>query len=345
MSTKASDTETPFEELSDSALKAKGRSAAKAIERLNALDAGQLVAEKKVDSTLVQLENAIETAEQVDAEFQRRSRAQEEHDREQAPFRIDRWNKTEAKAKKSANVLTVLGHVASFGHPELVGETALVGSRLTDEELDELTELVRRKRALLKGTPNAEELTDTETGRYEALVGKAAGDEGLFERKRRDKVAKAKLGQLKEERRMASLPKRPIYAEPGSIELPRTVFSWLVAEVNRDGAAWGISEVGMLAAILLSFENRIPILKGGSFVEEAGELVLAAPWGMGSEVPLVNRVQGSTLDGNGGVKVRSSLATLHRNNWLVVEQSVSEIRVRLGENARKLRNPEQRKGG
>jgi hypothetical protein len=117
------------------------------------------------------------------------------------------------------------------------------------------------------------------------------------------------------------------------------------AEVNRDGASWGISEVGMLAAILLSFENRIPILKDGRFDEKDGELVLVAPWGMGSEVPLVNRVQGSTLDGNGGVKVRSSLATLHRNNWLVVEQSVSEIRIRLGERAKKLRSPAKRKEG
>jgi hypothetical protein len=95
----------------------------------------------------------------------------------------------------------------------------------------------------------------------ESAASWAAGDVGLFERKRRDKAAKAKLGELKEERRVQALPKRPIYGEPGSIELPRYVFSWLVAENNRDGGSWGVSEVGMLATILLSFENQIPILK------------------------------------------------------------------------------------
>ena len=61
---------------------------------------------------------------------------------------------------------------------------------------------------------------------------------------------------------MASLPKRPIYGEPGSIELPRTVFNWLLAEVIRDGASWGVTEVGLLATILFSFENQTPIIKG-----------------------------------------------------------------------------------
>jgi hypothetical protein len=71
---------------------------------------------------------------------------------------------------------------------------------------------------------------------------------------------------------------------------------------------------------------------------------LAAPWGTGSEVRLVNRVESSVHDGAGGVRVRASLVTVHRNDWLVVEQTVSEIRIRLGENARKLRSPEERKG-
>jgi hypothetical protein len=81
------------------------------------------------------------------------------------------------------------------------------------------------------------------------------------------------------------------------------------------------------------------------FVEEGGELVLVAPWGTGSEVKLVNRVEGSVHDGNGGIKVRSSLAVLHRNGWFRVEQSVGEIRIRLGERAKKLRSPEARKEG
>jgi len=89
----------------------------------------------------------------------------------------------------------------------------------------------------------------------------------------------------------------------------------------------------------------VPVLRGGSFVEEAGELVLVGPHGTGSEVRLANRVEGSIHHGNGGVKVRSSLAALHRNGWLVVEQSVGEIRIRLGKNAKEVRSPAERKGG
>ena len=43
--------------------------------------------------------------------------------------------------------------------------------------------------------------------------------------------------------------------------------------------------------------------------------------------------------------MRSSLVALHRDGWLVVEQSVGEIRIRLGKNAKALRSPTERKGG
>jgi len=123
------------------------------------------------------------------------------------------------------------------------------------------------------------------------------------------------------------------------------VFQWLLAESNRDGASWAVSEIGLLATLLMSFENQTPILKDGHFVDDGGELVLVAPWGTGSEIPLVNRVQGSVHDGNGGIKVRASLAALARNGWLQVEQNVGETRIRLGKNAKELRSPEQRKRG
>jgi hypothetical protein len=158
--------------------------------------------------------------------------------------------------------------------------------------------VVNRKRAIARGAQGAQRLTSAETRSYERLVGKTAGDERLFERKRRDASA-TKFAELKEERRVASLPRRPVYAEPGSIELPRFVFQWLLADSNRDGASWGVTEVGLLATILLSFENRQSVIQNGQFVERDGELTLVAPWGTGSEIKLVNRVQGSVHDGNG----------------------------------------------
>ena len=70
----------------------------------------------------------------------------------------------------------------------------------------------------------------------------------------------------------------------------------------------GVTEVGLLATILFSFENQTPIIKGGQFIEENGGLVLVAPWGTGSDIPLVNRVQGSVQDGNGGIRVGRALS-------------------------------------
>jgi hypothetical protein len=110
-------------------------------------------------------------------------------------------------------------------------------------------------------------------------------------------------------------------------------------------ASWGVSEVGLLTVILLSFENQTPILKDGQFIEDNGELTLVAPYGTGSQIRLTNHVEGSTLVAAGGVKVGASLVTLRRNQWLVVEQTVSDIRIRLGKNAKALRTPDERKGG
>jgi hypothetical protein len=45
------------------------------------------------------------------------------------------------------------------------------------------------------------------------------------------------------------------------------------------------------------------------------------------------------------VKVWGSLATLARNGWLEVEQSMNEIRIRLSKNATELRSPEERRTG
>ena len=44
-------------------------------------------------------------------------------------------------------------------------------------------------------------------------------------------------------------------------------------------------------------------------------------------------------DGSGHVRVKSALAVLQRNKWVEVEQTVGELRIRLGERARKLDAP------
>jgi hypothetical protein len=66
-------------------------------------------------------------------------------------------------------------------------------------------------------------------------------------------------------------------------------------------------------------------------------LTLVAPGGVGSDLRLFGKVAGSPIeDRSGHIRVRPALATLHRNKWLTVEQTVAELRIRLGERALKL---------
>ena len=151
-----------------------------------------------------------------------------------------------------------------------------------------------------------------------------------------------RAGLVTEVARLADVRVRhPPAIEPANCRTSRSRTALQVAENNRDGASWGVTEVGLLATLLLSVENQIPIIKGGQFVEQDGELTLVASCGTGSEIKLVNHVQGSVRDGNGGVRMQGSLVTLARNGWLEIEHCVGEIRIRPGKNAKKLRSPEE----
>ena len=95
----------------------------------------------------------------------------------------------------------------------------------------------------------------------------------------------------------------------------------------------------LLVGLLGAFQNRdASIIVGARFEEkDDGELTLIVPGGVGSDLRLFGKVAGSpTEDGSGHVRVRPALATLHRNKWLTVQQTVGEMRISLGEWARKL---------
>ncbi len=139
--------------------------------------------------------------------------------------------------------------------------------------------IIKKKRKIASDVEHAEPLTDDETASWERILGKAAGDPDLFERKRREAQTSAKLGALKEERRLASLPKRPLYAEPGSVSLPEyACHSWLVDDGAREGD-WTLPDVGLLVGLLGAFANRdARLVVGGRFEEDdAGLLTLVAP--------------------------------------------------------------------
>ena len=148
---------------------------------------------------------------------------------------------------------------------------------------------------------------------------------------------KNKLGELKDARKVAALPRQPLLAEPGSVELPRFVYTWLVGAEARDGA-WSLMDLGLLAALLGAFANDDPsVFVDGRFEGEGDDLTLVVPGGVGSDIRFHGRIAGSPLEeGSGFVRARPALATLARNGWLRVEQTVFELRIRRGDRALKL---------
>lgn len=196
---------------------------------------------------------------------------------------------------------------------------------------------MKRKGEILTGEV-AEPLTDDETVAWERLMGKAAGDEGLFNRKRRDAKAKRDIAGLKDARKLAALPRQPLLAEPGAVQLPRfAVHSWLVGNEAHEGAR-SLMDRGLLAALLGAFANRdASLIVGARFDEEGDDLTLVVPGGIGSGIQFHGRIGGSPLEqGSGFIRARPALATLARNGWFTVEQTVSEMRIRRGERARSL---------
>jgi hypothetical protein len=122
------------------------------------------------------------------------------------------------------------------------------------------------------------------------------------------------------------------------VQLPRfAVHSWLVGNEAHEGA-WSLMDLGLLAALLGCFENDDPRPIVGARLEETdGEQTLVVPGGIGSTIQFHGRIAGSPIeDGSGFIRVRQALAVLARNKWFEVEQTVGELRVRLGERAKKL---------
>jgi len=124
-----------------------------------------------------------------------------------------------------------------------------------------------------------------------------------------------------------------MYAATGSVTLPRFVFEWLRDSRN---AAFTVADIGLLYALLAMFENRTSLFMGGRFEEQSREPVLILkeeelrfPGGRNND-PL--------LSGHSGyVRERVSLRTLRRTGWFEVEREAGELRIRLGERAKKLR--------
>jgi hypothetical protein len=186
----------------------------------------------------------------------------------------------------------------------------------------------------------AEPLRPADVADWERILGTAAGDPELFEKERRDAQARAKLAELQDERKVANLPRQPLLAEPGRVQLPRILFRWLTGDSARETGAITLPGIGVLYGVLACFENDDASLFPNARFEGKGDSrALVVPGGgVGSDIRTHGQTAGSPHDpGNSGyVRLRPALAVLALNGWLEVEQTVGELRIRLGERARVL---------
>lgn len=205
--------------------------------------------------------------------------------------------------------------------PNVLDGVPLNPDLLSDGELGELRSLLRQRRE--------REITDDGLTRFEELVGKAAGEPGLYQRRRaeieRSRTMKAEATKLAR----AFLPTRRHDPEPGSIELPSFLFAWVT---NGLDDSFDIADLGMLAALVYSFANESGDLWArGSFVhDELGPSIVIGK--SGTAHPRLTR----GADDSGHLQVLDHLSCLKRNGWIDTANVRGVWTIRPGERMRKL---------
>ncbi len=327
--TTASDS-PPVGELSDKELRRTAERASQTIAEIEAADPSEVVRSGQADEVLSRLEHAIDTVELAEEELAgRRHRS--------LPERLGFARALERGKRQVHPAAKWLDVARRYSAPELRGET-LVASQLSDDDAAELEKLVRRKREIVNDE-HAPPFTDDEKRHWESLLGRAAGDSELFEKKRRDAQARVKLAELQDERKAAGLQRQPLLAEPGSVQLPRILFRWLTGDSARETGAITLTDIGVLYGVLACFQNDdASLFPNARFEGDADARTLVVPAGIGADLRTHGQTAGSPHDasGSGHVRLRPALAVLALNGWLEVEQTVGELRIRLGERARKL---------
>jgi len=100
-------------------------------------------------------------------------------------------------------------------------------------------------------------------------------------------------------------------------------------------------DIGMLVAVLGAFANDDPsVFAGGRFDGEGDDRTLVVNAGIGADLRMHGKIAGSPLEaGSGYICPREALRKLALNQWIVVDQTVSDLRIRLGARALKLNGP------
>jgi hypothetical protein len=123
-----------------------------------------------------------------------------------------------------------------------------------------------------------------------------------------------------------------VYAEVGSVSLPRFVHTWL----KNSRGQFTIADLGMLSVLQLMFENQESLFIGGRFEMIDGEPVLILREDQ-LRFPSSMNNDAMTSGHSGFVRETMALRTLVRNKWFEIERSAGDLRIRLGERAKKVR--------
>jgi hypothetical protein len=134
-----------------------------------------------------------------------------------------------------------------------------------------------------------------------------------------------------------------LLAEPPASKSHAPTSQWLTdPEQAHAEECFGLADVGVLYALLDTFANDSTELFPGSRLEGDGDdRTLAIPALTGADVRTFGRIAGSSLNtgASGQVRPWASINMLALNEWVTVERSASELRIRLGDRARKLYGP------
>lgn len=258
------------------------------------------------------LKGASHARQAAAAELARREheRTQAEQEQRLAPLRhaVER-----AKRQAGRSVqLRALDEVARFSHRELAGVT-LVADKLTTEEGEELLRLAVRR------ADGEKPLDADQLARYETLVGRAAGDDGLFARRRAELAAEDKLARLRAAERRHPQAESLVAA----VMADETLFEGL-RHTLRDTEVvdeYGRKVPGAVAAVVYSPENISSLfLVLNLIAANNGEPITVPETGITErDLPAIPR---------------GSLTQLRRNGWLTVTEDGVGLQVGLGDRTR-----------
>ena len=219
------------------------------------------------------------------------------------------------RRKRKEPARTAATKLRAFAHPELVGASLNV-SRLSEGEGKELLELVE---ARYEGS-----LSDRKERRYRALVGKLAGDPGLFERSRKAREAEAAEAEAAERARLDAIPLRRFEGKGGAF-LPGYLLDWLL---GSEEGSFAVVDVAVLGTIVLALEQGRSPFARSEFRD--GAIVLDNATGF-TFLPCMNP------DGDlGERRVRDAVVFLAGNDWLEIGSLDGRTSIGLGSRARKL---------